>query len=391
MFSLPDKIVKTLDILEQNGEEAYLVGGCVRDMLCGKIPHDYDITTSCEPEKTASLFPKAVLTGIKHGTVTVPGSEYDMEITTYRTDGKYTDHRRPENVTFVRSLKEDLARRDFTVNAMAYHPKRGLRDFFGGKEDLANKLLRAVGEPEKRFTEDALRILRLFRFSSQLGFSIEENTLNAALSCADLLPAISAERIFSELYRTLQGTNPAALSPLIEAGKCSYFGIVKHPDYRALSALKGNSALFVFLFTGGADLQETLTALKASNLQKAFCRGLETLLKFPYPTDKPALKQMLYLTSFPLVENYLRVYETLYGNDPAAAFDLLNEIENQKEPYLLSDLAVNGKQLKKLGITGEETGNILEALRKQVILHPEENKTEHLLLLASSYHRDISS
>ena len=179
MLFIPPEIEFIIDRLENNGFEAYLVGGCVRDMLMGIPPHDYDITTSAEPEITLSLFPKTVPTGIKHGTVTVLNKGFAAEVTTYRSDGEYGDHRRPESVTFVKSLKEDLARRDFTVNAIAYNENEGIKDFFGGKEDINNKILRAVGNPEKRFTEDALRILRLFRFASILGFTPEKGKLSA--------------------------------------------------------------------------------------------------------------------------------------------------------------------------------------------------------------------
>ncbi len=183
MFKIPQNALLVINRLTQNGYKAYIVGGCVRDILLDKTPHDFDITTNAKPNEIISLFEKTVPTGIKHGTVTVILRDEPIEVTTFRTDRDYTDNRRPDNVTFVDDLKEDLARRDFTVNALAYNKTEGLKDFFGGQDDLQNKILRAVGNPEKRFREDALRILRLFRFASTLGFSIEEQTLNDAIKC----------------------------------------------------------------------------------------------------------------------------------------------------------------------------------------------------------------
>ncbi|MBR5785576.1 MAG: CCA tRNA nucleotidyltransferase [Clostridia bacterium] len=188
--------------LNKNGYEAYYVGGCVRDALLGIKPCDFDITTSAKPEETSAIFRRAgytvIETGIKHGTVSVIFDKKSYEVTTFRVDGKYSDSRHPESVEFVSSLKEDLARRDFTVNAMAYHPNTGIFDFFGGREDLKNKFIRCVGEPVKRFEEDALRILRALRFASRYDFTIEENTSNAIKQCKALLDNISAERIYSE-------------------------------------------------------------------------------------------------------------------------------------------------------------------------------------------------
>lgn len=195
-----DEIICTLN---KNGYEAYYVGGCVRDSLLGIEPCDFDITTSAKPEETSEIFRRAgysvIETGIRHGTVSVIFGQKTYEVTTFRVDGKYSDSRHPESVEFVSSLKEDLARRDFTINAMAYHPDTGMVDFFGGREDLKNKYIRCVGQPVKRFEEDALRILRALRFASRYNFTIEENTSNAVKMCKGLLNNISAERIYSEL------------------------------------------------------------------------------------------------------------------------------------------------------------------------------------------------
>lgn len=208
-FELPAPVQEALQTLELAGHEAWLVGGCVRDHYLGRQPGDYDIATAARPEQTKAAFPgrKTLDTGVTHGTVTLLTGGMALEITTFRADGAYTDHRRPDSVRFVSGLKEDLARRDFTVNAMAYHPLRGLNDPFQGRDDCDRGLLRAVGEPPKRFEEDALRVLRGLRFSSQLGFLIEQRTLDAMMAARDSLLLVAAERIAQELNRLLLGAH----------------------------------------------------------------------------------------------------------------------------------------------------------------------------------------
>ena len=196
-----------IDILNESGYEAYYVGGCVRDALLGVQPGDFDITTNAKPDETAEVFSqkgyRIVETGLKHGTISIICDKRPYEVTTFRVDGEYVDGRHPESVRFVSSLREDLARRDFTVNAMAYHPKMGIVDYFDGQEDIGKRVIRCVGEPVKRFEEDALRILRALRFAGRLGFSIEERTSAAVNECRELLKKISAERIYSELCNIL--------------------------------------------------------------------------------------------------------------------------------------------------------------------------------------------
>ena len=212
-MTMPAPAREAIETLNQNGHAAYLVGGCVRDSLRGVVPHDYDITTSARPEEVAAAFRGRTLieTGLKHGTQTLHSGGMNLEITTYRTDGAYEDHRHPAAVTFARTLAEDLARRDFTINAMAYHPARGLVDLFGGQADLAAGVVRCVGAPAQRFDEDALRMLRALRFAAVLGFEIETDTAGALLAQKDLLTAVSAERIREELVRLLCGRDAACV------------------------------------------------------------------------------------------------------------------------------------------------------------------------------------
>ena len=204
---LPDNVKKAISMLESEGFEAYAVGGCVRDSLLGKIPTDYDVTTSALPEETKQVFKNehVIETGIKHGTVTVLIEHQPIEITTFRIDKDYSDNRHPEKVEFTRSLKEDLARRDFTVNALAYSEKTGIIDVFGGISDLEHGIIRTVGDADTRFSEDALRIMRALRFSSVLGVEIEEKTALSLHKNRGLLNNISEERLSSELNKLLCG------------------------------------------------------------------------------------------------------------------------------------------------------------------------------------------
>ena len=216
----PVEIVKKL---RAAGYEAYFVGGCVRDMLLGRQIHDWDITTSALPEETMACFAHCIPTGIRHGTVTVLLEDCQAEVTTYRTDGSYADGRHPEQVTFVRSLAEDLARRDFTINAMAMDETGTLTDLYGGRTDLQAKLLRCVGDPERRFREDALRMLRALRFSAQLGFEIEEQTREAIAHCSALCAQLSVERIRDELEKTLLSQHPERIEEMISLGLLKQF------------------------------------------------------------------------------------------------------------------------------------------------------------------------
>ncbi len=379
MLFLPSDTEYIIETLQKNGYEAFAVGGCVRDMLNGDTPHDFDITTSAEPETVMSLFEKTVPTGIKHGTVTVIINGVPNEVTTYRADGEYRDHRRPDSVIFVKSLREDLARRDFTVNAMAYNKVDGLKDFFGGREDINSRILRAVGEPERRFYEDALRILRLFRFSSVLGFDIEEKTLKAALEYAPTLKSVSAERIYSELLKTVCGKNPAALKPLTDIGGLGFLGINASPDYGILPLLgSADTKLFAFLYSGGVQVPPALDFLRVPNKTKKAAQDMLTLLNMPFPKTKPEIKEMLYLTSPLSAENYFD-YKSAYGEDCAAAREMLEEIIKNGEPYRISDLKIGGRDLEKCGISGRAIGETLEKLRRSVLKNPELNTRSELI------------
>lgn len=217
-IEIPQKAEKILEVLHGNGYEAYVVGGCVRDSILGREPGDWDITTSASPQQVKALFPRTIDTGIEHGTVTVMDGKDGFEVTTYRVDGDYEDSRHPKNVTFTKSLTEDLKRRDFTINAMAYSPETGLVDEFGGLSDIKNKIIRCVGAPRERFGEDALRMMRAVRFSAQLGFGLADDVKDAIHDMAGNLAQISAERIQTELIKLLTSPRPHWFRVAYETG-----------------------------------------------------------------------------------------------------------------------------------------------------------------------------
>ena len=223
--------------LEEQGHRAVLVGGCVRDLLLGRPVHDWDIATSALPHETQAAFTKTVPTGLKHGTVTVLLNGESFEVTTFRADGTYLDGRRPEQVSFVTELREDLSRRDFTINAMAMDVRGEVTDLFGGREDLQRGIIRCVGNAETRFSEDALRMLRAVRFSAQLGFVPEEKTEQAIRVCAPLCEKLSAERVRDEMEKTILSARPEYLSKMMEWGLLTAFGLHGAQDLQALRAV----------------------------------------------------------------------------------------------------------------------------------------------------------
>ncbi len=379
-MEIPEKINRIIEALEQNGYKAYIVGGCVRDSLLGLYPSDFDITTSAKPEEIMSIFRRAVPTGLKHGTVTVIVGKTPVEVTTFRTESDYTDSRHPQKVTFVTSLKDDLSRRDFTVNALCFNKKSGVLDYFGGLSDLENKILRAVGDPEKRFSEDALRILRLFRFASQLGFTPEENTKSAALKLKTGLKNISRERIFTELKKTVIGKNPEAVTPLIAEGALEFLSITRLPDFEAITKIQGEDLkLFAFLSESSESPVAVLKSLKASNKEIKFTADLLKISAFPLNT-KAEIKHALKITDFNTVENLLKYFSSK-GENTEKSQQLLREIEKNKEPYKISHLAVTGNDLIEFGITKTEIGKKLSLLLEEVIANPQKNRKDILLSL----------
>lgn len=377
MIKIPAKIQYVIDILQKNGFKAYIVGGCVRDSLLGKKPYDYDVTTNALPCDVQRLFEKTIPTGIKHGTVTVMLDKTPVEVTTFRTENGYNDSRHPESVNFVTEINDDLSRRDFTVNALAYNKTEGLVDCFGGENDLQNGVLKAVGNPEDRFREDALRILRLFRFACVLGFDIEENTAIAALDTAHLLENISEERIFTELYKAVSG-NSLLLNPLIKSGALAFLNIKKFTVNTA-PCKNQNLAFFTFLYYASCDIFDTLKKLKVSNSLRNYCCTLEKLLSLKIPSGKSEIKRLLLVCDENTFKDYLTFLQLYKNVNISTILADFNDIVATCEPYLISHLAIGGNDLNAIGISGKKTGEILKHLQGLVIENPTLNTKENLI------------
>ncbi len=381
-FLLPKHIEYVLATLLNNGHSAYIVGGCVRDLLRGNIPHDYDITTSALPQEVQALFNKTIATGLKHGTVTVVIDNYPIEVTTFRTESAYNDSRHPQTVNFVCDVKEDLARRDFTVNAICYNKHTGLIDLFGGVDDINNKTLRAVGNAKMRFCEDALRVLRLFRFAATLGFNIEKTTFNAAIECAPLLANISAERIFTELQKSASGDNIAILSNLLKTNALFSYSLT-NADLTRLSRLEKKQKLrtFALLNLASCNLQNTLNSFKCSNSFKDYCSKMHYLSQNIMSPDKISIKTALSYADYEIVFDSLLFYQDILNIDVSHHKLLLKEVISHAEPYKISHLDISGNDITALGINGKEIKEKLNFLLEQVVRNPSLNTKEKLLNL----------
>lgn len=388
---IPSYALAVMDALERSGHRGYLVGGSLRDLLRGKTPHDFDMTTNALPDEMVEIFRdfRVIPTGLKHGTLTVLSEGQPIEVTTHRADGEYLDGRRPESVTFAVGLEDDLSRRDFTVNAMAFHPAVGLVDLFGGRDDLAQGLIRAVGEPVKRFTEDALRILRAFRFSAQLDFSIVPDTLAGAKACREGLLKISPERIFSEITRLLE--SPAVgrgLAALFEAEceKYVFFDtVVPLNRIYAVEKLPAEAALRLAYLLRGTAVEEAhrlCRRLRSSNAFADRVRGLLTAVAVPLPQNEYEARRFV-CGAWQEWEGALLLREA-EGEQADEARRLCKTVAKNGTAVELRRLAVNGRELQeKLGLRPEKTGQMLYRLQDLVWRDPSRNKKVVLLELAA--------
>lgn len=390
-IDIPDFVGTVLTRLRECGHSAYIVGGSLRDLMLGGVPHDWDVTTSARPEQTLAAFSDftTVPTGLQHGTVTVLIDHVPIEITTYRIDGTYTDARRPDSVTFTDRLSEDLARRDFTVNAMAYSPEGGLVDLYGGREDLAAGILRAVGEPQRRFTEDALRILRGFRFSAQLDFAIEPQTLAAMRDTREGLRKISAERILAELSRLL--TSPAAprawealvgadILPLILPRTARLQARTLSNTLRGLAVLSPDLAVrlaWLFLGLSEEDIRADLNALKPSTRLKEDTLLLSASVAPPGEIT-PAGARRLIRRYGELTDGAISLWECS-GQDVSELRAFVDTVRAEGFCRTVADLAISGNDLIAIGIRGRALGEVLKGLLEYVTDHPEDNRREILL------------
>ena len=382
MIKLPEYIQIILSRLESAGEEAYVVGGSLRDALLGLEPHDYDVATSALPEKTARVFSdmRVIETGLKHGTLTVMSDSHPIEITTFRIDGSYTDSRHPESVSFTRKISEDLSRRDFTVNAMAYSEARGLIDVFGGRADLEARLIRAVRDPRERFEEDALRILRAFRFSAQLGFEIDGDTLAACGEKREGISKLSAERICAELFKLLVSKSPeSSLLQMKELGILGYiFGEYSPSDriIELVSKMQNECASRLGFLLCEADEESArniLNFLKCSNKQKATALAVRRGSAFSVREPKDAGR--LAALSGDYSPFALRASVILGISPPDAEV----WFEESRAPRGIGDLAISGRDIMALGGKGAQIGKTLDALFEMAVDSPQLNEREALV------------
>jgi tRNA nucleotidyltransferase (CCA-adding enzyme) len=391
---IPREAEEIITILEANGHEAYLVGGCVRDALMGLTPKDYDICTSALPEQIIPLFDRTVPTGVKHGTVTVIIRSLPFEVTTFRTDADYTDHRRPDAVVFSESLAEDLKRRDFTINAMAYHPVKGVIDPFGGYDDLRNKVIRTVGNPQERFNEDALRMLRAIRFKARFGFSVHEAVLDAIKESAWTINYVSRERILSELNGILSSPFPEEIRAVFETGLSGHIfppHVAVVPRLDRLKPLpeklplRWAALLWEIDVTEEEDLHLFCTSMKMGNVLKKDILAILFLLRGKLPKTGYGLRRTISETGIANFLDALALAERTgaFNADFTAIRQLLQDITTQQQCTRLTDLAVGGSDLLKAGFpAGRALGDLLSALFICVLQKPELNRKELLIEFA---------
>lgn len=444
-IQLPDDVKKIIQKIENAGFEAFAVGGCIRDSLLNRKPNDWDITTSAKPQEIKALFKRTIDTGIEHGTVTVMINRVGYEVTTYRIDGEYEDARHPKNVIFTSNLVEDLKRRDFTINAMAYNDRFGIVDEFDGMKDLENKIVRAVGNPKERFMEDALRMMRAVRFSAQLGYEIEDGTRAAITELAPNLSKISAERIQVELVKLLTSDHPEKMRDLYETGITA----VIMPEFNIAMETEQNNPHHCYT-VGEHTIQSMMAAEPDKNIRlallyhdigkpacltvdsdgiahfhghpavsKEMCiRSLQSL-KFDNDTiqvvsklvenhDYDILPERKYVRRamnrigkeiFPLLlkvkqadllaqSDYLRKEKQMRLDEVYISYQ---DILEKEECVDLKTLAVSGKDLITWGMKpGKELGDMLQKLLSVVIEEPQKNQKEILKEIYTTLQRPMN-
>lgn len=368
----PKYVIHILNTLERSGYEARLVGGCVRDTLLHRRPNDWDVATAAAPEAVTELFERTVPTGIRHGTVTVLYGGSACEVTTYRVEGAYSDHRRPDSVRFTSRLEEDLSRRDFTINAMAMDASLAITDPFGGREDLSRRLIRCVGDARERFTEDALRMLRAVRFAAQLDFALDSAALEAIAGCAPLCSALSPERVAAELRAVLASRDPDMVWLMADLGLLNAWLTPREGERTHLGALPRCARL--------AHFCRDLSRCGSITSTDTFLRSLRM--------DTRSVKTCS--AAADILASGSRDYKRLlrdYGEDAVlAAYPKsrrLRAVLRSGECWSLASLAITGGELAALGYAGRELGEELHRLLEHVIDCPEDNRPEILCKLAS--------
>ena len=400
IIDLPKNVENIIGSLEEHGFEGFAVGGCVRDSLLKKTPKDWDITTDALPVDMKKIFKKTFDTGIAHGTVTVLMDGVGYELTTYRIDGNYSDGRHPDSVSFSKSLSEDLCRRDFTINAMAYSNKKGIVDLFDGRKDLQNGIIRAVGDAKKRFDEDALRMLRAVRFAAQLGFKIDDDTFEAIKEKAKLLSKVSKERIFVELNKSLCGDFAQNIKMVYTSGLYRYIGkefakldksIYDFYPRKFHNKKHMYWAAFLENIENAEAVKKILFELKSDNATRNNTYLLVKELKNPLPSSDEDIRWSLHRIGADLFCDYIEILKSDKKN--VDILDKIDTIENryililkENHAYEISMLDITGKDLMDIGISkGPKIGEVLEFLLKKVIENPLNNEKSSLLRLAKEF------
>ena len=444
IIKLPKHVKYIIETLEQNGYEAYAVGGCVRDSILGREPNDWDITTSADPYEVKKLFSHTIDTGLQHGTVTIMLEHVGYEVTTYRIDGDYEDSRHPKEVTFTKSLEEDLKRRDFTVNAMAYNDRDGLIDLFHGMDDIQKKVIRCVGNAEERFTEDALRIMRAVRFSAQFGYEIEPETQKAIVKLAPNLKNISAERIREELIKLLVSDHPDYIRIAYETGITAQIlpeldvcmetkQNTPHHKYtvgehiiHSLTYVPGDKVLRLAMlmhdigkpycittdetgrdhFKGHAEKSAEMAAVIMHRLKfdndtlnrvKRLAKYHDWAISLSPPIKKATVRSMisrigedLFPDLFTIGDADLLAQSDYFKAEKEEKQQLLKEmyreIMEQGDCLSIKNLAVSGNDLIEHGMKpGKELGQVLQKMLEDVLKHPSSNNKEYLLNHLNKY------
>jgi len=418
---IPKDVKFLIDKIYENGYEAYIVGGCVRDSILNLIPNDYDITTNATPNKIIDIFKdyKIIDNGIKHGTVAIIINDNIYEITTYRIEGEYENNRRPKTVEFTSNIEEDLRRRDFTINAMAYNEKDGIIDIFNGIDDLNKRIVKTVGNPDERFEEDGLRMIRAIRFSSKLGYHIEKNTLDSIYKNAHIIKNISIERINEEFTKILLSDNPENIILLYKSEILKYLGIysdLNGHDYKKLekniNILKScnnnllDRLIMLEYLVCNQKLKQInydekyeyyykyiknmniINNLRYSNKVISYCNDImEYMIKDIEKIDNITIKRYLNHIGYEKLNKVLELkllHSKFINNKYSIEFfkqciNKLNQIEKNKECYTIGSLDIDGKILKDLGYNGKEIGEKLSFLLDEVIKNPLFNKKDILI------------
>ena len=382
-MELPQSVRTILSVLRENGFQGYVVGGCVRDACMGLPPHDFDLATNASPTEVQAAFRsfRVLETGIRHGTVTVLINHEPFEVTTFRIDGDYADHRHPNDVTFTSRIGDDLARRDFTVNAMAYDGA-DLIDPFGGQADAQDRVLRCVGEANRRFQEDGLRILRALRFAAVLDFTIEPDTAAAVHGNRALLRQIAVERLYTELRKLLAGSNAAAVL-------CDYADVLRvflpelsEKGLRSIPNTHADFLLRLALLLADTDAEAALRRLHADvKTIRAVCALHKTEL-----ADGRHLLAALPPEQARRRIEYAAALGKIGANDAARRLAELQHILADKPCLTLRELAVNGNDLRALGLSGAQIGQTLNALLECVLSGSLDNDRQTLLLRVEQFH-----